>query len=93
MMIRSFNRIITIFWPQGFLGCVALATTHFEQQKHNVSRMALKAINQLSLSWNLDPKHIGYVDDISWLLTDFPNDTRKGKHPGGFSLFHNIPNF
>lgn len=38
-----------------------------------------KSINQLSYSWNLELKHAVHEDDTSWLLTDFPSNTRKRK--------------
>jgi hypothetical protein len=81
--------------------CVALGTARFYQQNQK------KSINQLSYSWNLEPKHAVYEDDTSWLLTDFPNNTRKGRkklavgiyltmyqisEPTMSAIYHNMPN-
>ena len=88
MMIRSFTeKQHSGSVPLEVLpACVALGTTSFEQHKQ-------KSINQLSYSWNLEPKHIVYEDDtVGYLLISQQYKKRKKKN-GGWNLLDNVPNF
>ena len=72
MMIRSFTEkqhsgSVPL---EALPACVALGTTSFEQHKQ-------KSINQLSYSWNLEPKHIVYEDDTAGYLLISPTIQEK----------------